>query len=415
MHTKSISKVVFLTLLIAIIGVKSSRVVVADPNEIYVYPGDSIQAVINAANPGDVIRVAAGIYRENLFVNKTISIFGEAPTNTIINGGANGHVIHIISPNVVISGFTIQNGTSYDTSYFPSGIFVGSNFVEIRNNLLKDNFCGLQVMHSSNCRIFNNSIIENSYAGIYIRGGSSNNIFFENTIKNNNVFGLWIDSSPSNTFYHNNFVNNAQQWSIFNSLTIFDNGAEGNYWSDYHGQDTDFNGIGNTKYPTLGGYDNYPLMGFFTNFTISYNSQTYFLSTICNSTILNFQFNESEEKINFDVLGPSGTVGFCRIAIPTLLVQNKCVISIDGRTPFNRIWTNATYYYCSFAYENTAIPQKVTIELKLPPKDNPPPPSLFTPMVIAVVLVTSMIMMSIIIFKRRKLRKRNQSVKKGRR
>ena len=37
----------------------------------------TIQEAINAAGPGDVIHVAAGIYREHLIVNKSLTLIGE--------------------------------------------------------------------------------------------------------------------------------------------------------------------------------------------------------------------------------------------------------------------------------------------------------------------------------------------------
>ena len=58
-------------------------------------PGDyaTIQAAIDAAKPGDVIQVSAGIYAENLTLNKPVSLVAESfdqinPANnlTIIDG-----------------------------------------------------------------------------------------------------------------------------------------------------------------------------------------------------------------------------------------------------------------------------------------------------------------------------------------
>jgi len=46
-------------------------------------------------------------------------------------------------------------------------------------------------------------------------------------------------------------------------MNSWDNGEEGNYWSDYTGEDLDGNGIGDTPYliPDKGkATDNYPLM-----------------------------------------------------------------------------------------------------------------------------------------------------------
>ena len=44
-----------------------------------------------------------------------------------------------------------------------------------------------------------------------------------------------------------------------NSSNVWDNGCEGNYWSDYVGEDLDGDGVGDTLLPHQG-VDNYPLM-----------------------------------------------------------------------------------------------------------------------------------------------------------
>lgn len=363
MLRKIIFKAVVLMLLIVVVGTICNRVVVAIPGTITV-PSlgyETIQEAINAANPGDIIMVTLGIYYENLAVNKTVSIIGENPATTIIDGGGVGNVITITSPNVVINGFTIQNGKQGDWPYCGISIFK-CDFVVINNTVLRDNYYGLQLLQSNNSQIFNNLVINNLYAGMKI-SESNNNVFFENTIKDN-IVGLWSIGSASNTFYHNNFVNNTNQLQIYTSPTTWDNGAEGNFWSDYIGSDEDKDGIGDSQYGNAG--DKYPLMGTFTNFTISYESQQYFVSTICNSTISNFQFNATLEKISFIADGPNGTIGFCRIAIPNQLVQelwrDNFTISVNGGQPtYNRTWTDAVYNYAYFAYNHTDTAKEVTI------------------------------------------------------
>ncbi len=70
-----------------------------------------------------------------------------------------------------------------------------------------------------------------------------------------------MTNSRLNDFYHNNFVHNAIQAYAGLLTNAWDNGAEGNYWSDYTGDDPDGNGIGNTAYRIFPiGWDNFPLM-----------------------------------------------------------------------------------------------------------------------------------------------------------
>jgi len=407
MLKKLIFKAVALMLLAVVIGTKCNNVVAANPGTIVVPSPEyeTIQKAINAASPGDVIEVTHGTYYENLMVNKSVSIIGEDPANTVIDGGGEGTVINIIKSNVVVSGFTLQNGKQGNSPY--CGISIGSNFVVVNNTLLRNNYDGLILINSNNCTILNNVIMNNTYAGIYIHVGNSGNVFFQNTIEKN-FFGLFA-YSPSNTFYHNNFINNTNQYSALPPVIHMDNGVEGNYWSDYAGSDTDRDGIGNSAFNG----DNHPLMGMFTNFTVNYGTQIYSLSTICNSTISNFEFDESNEKIDFDVIGRNSTVGFCRIAMPLTLIQNKCIISLDGNFLQSlRNWNISTYNYRYFLFSNTGVTRKVTIELELP--EGRTPPSFLVPALVAASLVA--IVSVLIILMRGSLRKENKSkfLKKGR-
>ena len=56
---------------------------------ILVNPGDSIQAAIDAANPGDTIVINAGAYTESLTLSKPVSLTGVNSATVVINASAN--------------------------------------------------------------------------------------------------------------------------------------------------------------------------------------------------------------------------------------------------------------------------------------------------------------------------------------
>ena len=68
-----------------------------------------IQEAINIANDGDIIFVNKGIYQENIFINKSITLTGENKNNTYIIGNHINDVINISNQGVIVSDFTIKN------------------------------------------------------------------------------------------------------------------------------------------------------------------------------------------------------------------------------------------------------------------------------------------------------------------
>jgi parallel beta-helix repeat protein len=236
----------------------------ADPLQLVVDddgPADfsRIQDAIDEAQLGDTIYVQTGIYYENLLVSKSVSIFGENKSTTIIDGSNAGTVVLIMSNETVVKGFTIRNGEN------------GVSVSESSNCLVEDNIVidnterGILISRSENCVVRNNNVY-GSRAGYGVNVNASNHVLVENngatsnfwdgigllnsancilrgnTISHNEVFGIWIDSSINNMIYQNNLFNNTFQASCNTQSNFWDNGTWGNYWADYEGVD-EMNGL----------------------------------------------------------------------------------------------------------------------------------------------------------------------------
>ena len=230
----------------------------------------------------------------------------------------------------------------------------------ISDNNVSNNDCGIYLYYSSNNLISDNNAYSN-YNGIYLYY-SSNNVISDNNASNNDC-GIYLhNSSNNNTIYHNNFINNIDQvWS--DSVNVWNDGDEGNYWSDYTGQDRTGDGIGDTPYVIdidMNNQDNHPLMGMFSDFKVTWKEETYQVTTICNSTISDFRFEVGPETgnkiISFRVTGEDGTVGFCRVMIPTQSMNYSYIVLVDKEEIILTLLdiSNKTHAYLYFTYVHSS-------------------------------------------------------------
>jgi parallel beta-helix repeat protein len=277
----------------------------------------TIQSAIDAASAGDTIFVYNGTYYECIIINKSINLFGIDKNTTIIDGGGIGNVVNITADLVNISGFTIQNTSGYYFDY--AGIFIDSYYNTIFNNIITNNDDGIVLSDDSNTNtISSNIIISNNYDGILLAYSNQNNIIYNtitnpvfgiylfnssynninnNVIQNNSQCGIFLDNHPdypsdyntfsgniiinnscgiellgdNNTVYYNNFINNTINAQDSGTNFWYNSSLkEGNYWSDYIGEDNNGDGIGDIPYNITGGsnQDLYPLMHPFENYYV---------------------------------------------------------------------------------------------------------------------------------------------------
>jgi len=145
-----------------------------------------------------------------------------------------------------------------------------SNTEIIRNRMTGVDYWGIVIASSlflpdvpCNATIVNNTVTDTKY-GISIAAryvGAHFNDVLGNTVVNCDC-GICFKRSSNNTVYHNNFVNNTVQANVTDSHNIsWDNGCEGNYWSDYNGTDVNQDGTGDAPYIIdENNRDRYPLM-----------------------------------------------------------------------------------------------------------------------------------------------------------
>ncbi len=196
----------------------------------------SIQDAVDAAGSGDTVNVAAGVYNEQVTINKNNLIVQSADgaTNTIIDptDTANGGVV-IDSNGVIFDGFKIRDYS--DETYENKIIRINGNNSVIKNNILQGNLnqggisdqteYGVLIYGSGNL-IEGNEIYDIGYIGVNIVGepysSASNNRIIGNKIHDIGIYGIAVDRSRGNIIKQNeisNLVGGTLWGDVYDPLT----------------------------------------------------------------------------------------------------------------------------------------------------------------------------------------------------
>jgi parallel beta-helix repeat protein len=293
---KKITTTIALLLILSFVLVSLPQInMVNAEGTIYIRADGSVEGTDKIQRNGDVytftgnISVEIQVQRSNIVVEGagyTLRGDGEIHGPTDIRGMG----LEIVEcKNVTIRNLNIKEFTrgirftnSFDCNIYQNsltnnsiGIEMGyvdesySNNNTVSGNLIKENDnAGIRLIYGSSNTISGNIITAND-EGVSIWGASENNIVWNNITSNNK--GIYVETSGINIIHHNNFVDNTNDWWDYGltpwpfqlpfSVNIWDDGNEGNYWSNYDGTDNDSNGIGDTPHELYeNNTDNYPLM-----------------------------------------------------------------------------------------------------------------------------------------------------------
>ena len=177
----------------------------------------TIQSAVNAAKSGDTLKVAYGTYKENIKIDKDLTIIGTKYPKV------DGFIFEENKGTGTINGFSIQK-------YGTSGFYAGG-YGTIRNNYFYNCGISLQGGSSSGANILNNKI---KNGGIYLQDTNSQ-IIKGNTISNSE-YGLFIGNMASVPTVSKNTFKNCKTAVFFQG------------WGGNPGQLTTFSGnkyIGN--------------------------------------------------------------------------------------------------------------------------------------------------------------------------
>jgi len=192
---------------------------------ISVEPGESIQAALNAAQPGDIVQVEGGVYHESLDINRQVVLQGRG--RPLLDAGASGNAITLRADDITISGFNIRTTRRIGIHAISSGNTIANSSISgcldgirldgghsnsIVKNEINNNTNGIILYRSNDnlieeCDIRDNNINEESDCGIYLIY-SQGNVIQNNQLRNNGDTSISLRSASGNSILNNTVLKN---------------------------------------------------------------------------------------------------------------------------------------------------------------------------------------------------------------
>ena len=198
--------------------------------------GHRLIAAVDAAKPGDTLRLGPGIHQGPVTITRPLRLVG-ANDEAVIRGNGSGNVVTVKAPDVTIDGITVTgSGLLLETQ--DSGIFLSkeADRARVLNSRVDDNLIGIYVWGAKAALVKGNRIVGRRDLRMNERG---NGVQIWNApgarIEDNDIRygrdGIFVTTSKNNIFSGNRFrdLRFGVHYMYTNSSTVSGNLSEGNH------------------------------------------------------------------------------------------------------------------------------------------------------------------------------------------
>ncbi|NTV71683.1 MAG: nitrous oxide reductase family maturation protein NosD [Azonexaceae bacterium] len=184
----------------------------------------SLQAWIDTALPGTVLRLPPGIYRGPASITKPLALEGNG--KVIVDGGGKGTVLTIKADRVTIRGLTLRaSGNSHDAIDGAIMVAEGSGLL-IENNVIEDVLFGISLHRTTDSVVRHNRIrsrpVDSADRGDGLRLWYSTG----NRIENNDIGqirDITVSNSPQNRYTGNTIRDSRRAFNfLFSHRSLVD-------------------------------------------------------------------------------------------------------------------------------------------------------------------------------------------------
>jgi parallel beta-helix repeat protein len=178
-----------------------------DPMTITVQPGETIQAAVDRAQPGDTIEIPYGVYHERVVIDLSdITLRGianDAGEFPILDGEG------VLSEGVIASGNNFTVGNLHTRNYTDNGILVEGVTGVHFHDIFAENVgtYGVYPVQSTDVLVERVTVTGVNDAGIY--AGQCENVIIRDSTAYGNVIGIEVENSLGAEVYNNHAHDNS--------------------------------------------------------------------------------------------------------------------------------------------------------------------------------------------------------------
>ncbi|ASK28535.1 nitrous oxide reductase family maturation protein NosD [Neisseria chenwenguii] len=203
---------------------------------IQVSPQENLAEAVKTARAGDTLKLASGVYKTKLYIDKPLTIEGPKDRSAEIQGDKTGRTIDVHAPDVTLRNLTVsQSGRSLPE--MDAGIFLDETApcAKVENSNIFENSVGVHIHGAKDALVQNNTIVGDHKLRINERGDA---VAVWNApgakVINNDISkgrdGIFSNTSAFNTYKNNRFtdVRFAVHYMYTNDSEVSDNISVGN-------------------------------------------------------------------------------------------------------------------------------------------------------------------------------------------